>query len=112
MPTPPTEAAHLRAEAEAFLARAARVEGSSLILPRAALAEAPVAVARAAVRQALARTGGLAQVGAGHVDRILGLAQAKTTPGRRVPLPGGREARLTREGIRLGTRAALPRKVV
>lgn len=106
------EAAHLHAEAEALLARAARVESSSLILPQAALAEAPKALARAAVRQALARTGGLAQVGAGHVDRVLQLARPKATPGRRVPLPGGREARLTREGIRFGKRAALPRKVV
>jgi tRNA(Ile)-lysidine synthase len=106
------EAAHLRAEAEALLARDSRVEGSSIVLPRATLAEAPKALARAAVRQALARTGGLAQVGAGHVDRVLELARAKATPGCRVPLPGGREARLTREGIRLGKRAALPRKVV
>jgi len=102
----------VRSEAEALLASAARVEGSSLVLPRATLADAPKAVARAAVRQALARIGGLAQVGAGHVERVLELARAKTTPGRRVPLPGGREARLTREGIRLGKRAAMPRKVV
>jgi tRNA(Ile)-lysidine synthase len=106
------EADHLRAEADALLARAARVEASALVLPRAVLAEAPPAVARAAVREALARTGGLVQVGAGHVDRVLQLAGPKATPGRRVLLPGGREARLTREGVRFGRRAAAPRKVV
>lgn len=95
------EAAHLRAEAETLLDRIARAEGEALLLRRAPLGEAPTAVARAAIRQALARAGGLAQVGALHVDHVLRLARAKAPSGRRLPLPGGREARFTRDDVRI-----------
>ena len=106
------EAAHVRREAEALLALAAREEGGALVLARAPLAEADPAVARAALRQALARAGGLAQVGALHVERILALARAKASAGRRLPLPGGREARFTRDEVRLEKRAASASKAV
>jgi tRNA(Ile)-lysidine synthase len=106
------EAAHLRVEAEALLARIAREEGGALLLARVPLAEAPTAVARAAIRQSLLRAGGLAQVGALHVDRILQLARAKAPSGRRLPLPGGREARFTRGEVRLEKRAAAGTKAV
>jgi tRNA(Ile)-lysidine synthase len=106
------EAAHVRAEAESLLAAIAREEDDALVLGRAALAEAPTAVARAAIRQALARAGGLAQVGALHVERVLQLARAKAPSGRRLPLPGGREARFTRDAIRLEKRADLATEAV
>jgi len=106
------EAAHVRAEAEALLAAITREEGDALVMARAALAEAPTAVARATIRQALARAGGLAQVGALHVERVLDLARAKAPSGRRLPLPGGREARFTREAIRLEKRAGVDAKAV
>jgi tRNA(Ile)-lysidine synthase len=99
------EAAHVRAEAESLLAAIAREEGEALVLGRRALAEAPTAVARAAIRQGLVRAGGLAQVGALHVERVLQLARAKAPSGRRLPLPGGREARFTRDAVRLEKRA-------
>ncbi len=106
------EAAHVRAEAEALVARIAREEDGALALRRATLAEAPAAVARAAIRQALLRCGGLAQVGALHVERILQLARAKAPSGRRLPLPGGREARFTRDDVRFEKRAVTGAKAV
>jgi tRNA(Ile)-lysidine synthase len=106
------EAAHVRAEAESLLAAIAREEVDALVLGRAALAEAPTAVARGAIRQALARAGGLAQVGALHVERVLELARAKAPSGRRLPLPGGREARFTRDAVRLEKRAGVAAKAV
>jgi tRNA(Ile)-lysidine synthase len=106
------EAAHVRAEAEALLARIGREEDEGLSLGRAALAEAPTALARAAIRQALVRAGGLAQVGALHVERVLQLARAKAPSGRRLPLPGGREARFTRDTVRIERRAGKGTKAV
>jgi tRNA(Ile)-lysidine synthase len=106
------EAAHIRAEAESLLASIAREEDDALVLERVALAGAPTAVARSAIRQALARAGGLAQVGALHVERVLRLARAKAPSGRRLPLPGGREARFTRDAIRIEKRAGPATKAV
>ena len=106
------EAAHLRAEAESLVDRVGHAEKDALVLPRATLAETSPALARAVVRLVLARSGGLGQVGAAHVERVLQIARAKAPSGRRVPLPGGREARATRDEIRFGKRAATPRKVV
>lgn len=106
------EAAHLQAEAEELLGRVAREEGQALVLRRAPLAEAPTAVARAAIRQALRRAGGLAQVGAVHVERVLQLARAKAPSGRRLPLPGGREARFTRDEVRFQEGAEKATKAV
>jgi tRNA(Ile)-lysidine synthase len=106
------EAAHVRAEAEALLARIAREEGGALALRRTPLAEAPAAVARAAIRQALLRAGGLAEVGALHVDQVLHLARAKAPSGRRLPLPGGREARFTRDDVLFEKRAVRGAKAV
>jgi len=106
------EAAHVRAEAEALLAGVAREESGALLLKRVPLAEAPTAVARAAIRQALLRAGGLAQVGALHIDQVLRLARAKAPSGRRLPLPGGREARFTRDDIRLEKRTGRGTKAV
>jgi tRNA(Ile)-lysidine synthase len=98
------EATHLRGEAEALLAAISREEQGAVHLRRSPLAEAPAAVARAAIRQALLRAGGLARVSALHVEGILKLARAKAPSGRRLPLPGGREARFTRDEVRLERR--------
>jgi tRNA(Ile)-lysidine synthase len=96
------EAEHLRAEALALLASGARPDGPDVVVSRAALSQAPLAVARVAVREALRRAGGLARVGAAHVERVLKLAGRRTGRGRRVPLPGGREARVEKGEIRIG----------
>jgi tRNA(Ile)-lysidine synthase len=106
------EVAHLRAEAEALLARIAREEEGALVLQRAPLAAAAAPVARAVFRLALLRAGGLAQVRAVHVERMLRLARAKAPSGRRLPLPAGREVRFTREEIRLQSRAVERPKAV
>jgi tRNA(Ile)-lysidine synthase len=106
------EAAHVRAEAEDLVAGIGREDDGALVLRRAPLAEAPTAIARAAIRQALAGAGGLARVGALHVERILGLARSKAPSGRRLPLPGGREARFTRDEVRFEKRATAAAKAV
>ena len=106
------DALHLRAEGEALLAPIVREEEGALVLERRPLAEAPTAVARAALRLALLRSGGLAQVGAFHVERVLRLARAKAPSGRRLPLPGGREARFTRDEIRVEKRPGAEAKAV
>ena len=96
------EDAHLKKEAEALLAGIARTEGDTIVLDRAALAQAPPAVARVAVRQALRRAGGLARVGAVHVENILVLARSRSSSGRRLPLPSGREVRYRLDEVHLG----------
>jgi tRNA(Ile)-lysidine synthase len=95
------EDAHLKEEGEALLARIARTDGDAIVLDRAALAEAPPAVARVAVRQALRRAGGVGRVGAVHVDGILVLARSRSSSGRRLPLPGGREVRYRLDEVHL-----------
>jgi tRNA(Ile)-lysidine synthase len=106
------EAAHVREEADALLTVAAREDVGSIVLLRAPLAEAPTAIARVAIRQALARAGGLALVGAFHVEHVLELTRAKAPSGRRLPLPGGRQARFTRDEVRIEKRAAPATKAV
>ena len=106
------EAAHVRAEAEALLGRVAREEEGTLVLGRLSLAEAPTPVARVAIRLALLRAGGLGQVGAVHVDKALRLIRSKAPSGRRLPLPGGREARFTHDEVRLEKRAGTVSKAV
>jgi tRNA(Ile)-lysidine synthase len=100
------EAAHLVGEADALLERIARAEGAGIVLDASGLASAPPAVARVAVRQALRRAGGLARVGAVHVERVLKLAGSKGASGRRLPLPGGREVRYRQGELCLGPRVA------
>jgi tRNA(Ile)-lysidine synthase len=102
------EADHLATEAEALLDEIARVDGDQVRLDRHALARAPLAVARVAVRQALGRAGGLGRVGAVHVDRVLALARSKTASGRRLPLPGRREVRYRLDELWIGPRAQAP----
>jgi tRNA(Ile)-lysidine synthase len=103
------EDAHLVAEADRLLDEIAHPEGEGLVLDRLALAQAPPAVARAAVRQALRRAGGLGRVRAAHVERILTLARASSPAGRRLPLPGGREVRYGHGELCLRPTASAPR---
>jgi tRNA(Ile)-lysidine synthase len=99
------EAHHVEAEARALLAPSARSDGDALVLERAA-------VARAALREALERQGGLAGIGRGHVEGLLRLVRAASPSGRRLVLPGGREARFTHRQLRIEMRATGATKAV
>jgi tRNA(Ile)-lysidine synthase len=79
-----------------------RSEDGAAILPRAAVAQAPRAVARIAVRNAVRAAGGLRGVALDHVDGIIDLAARPAASGRRVPLPGGRNAAIHFDEIRIG----------
>lgn len=87
--------------------RAARHDEGAVLLARAALAEAPRAVARLAIRRAVELTGGLDGVGAVHVERLLDLSLRPRASGRRLPLPGGREAAVEFAEVRIGPRPAI-----
>jgi len=76
------------------------------ILPKAAVQAAPRAVARIAVRNAVRAAGGLRGVSLGHVDAIAALAARTSSSGRRVPLPGGREAAIHFDEVRVGQAVA------
>lgn len=82
-------------------ARVARREADGVILERAALAKAPRALARLAIRRALEETGGLRGVAAVHVERFLEVVASKAPAVRRLPLPGAREARFQFREIRV-----------
>jgi tRNA(Ile)-lysidine synthase len=96
------EADALAEQADALHARAAH--GDSL--SRAALRDAPPAVARLALRRALEASGGLADVTAVHVQRLLRLARDPASSGRRLPLPGGREALVCFDRLVISARRA------
>jgi len=98
------EAAHLREEAGALLARIGRRDGDAMVLERRPLVEAPLPVARVVVRQAIEKTGGLARIGSVHVERILVVARSPSPSGRHLVLPGGREVRYRQGELRLGPR--------
>jgi len=100
------EAEALALEGDALCRREGRRDGDAVVLSRAALADVSRAVARAAVRSALAQAGGLRGVGLAHVDRILAIAQAPSPSGKRLPLPGAREAVFEFGELRLGPRRA------
>ncbi len=71
-----------------------------------ALRSASRAVGRSTVRRALQHAGGLRGVGLKHVDAILDLAATDAPSGRRVALPGGREAVFHFDEVRIGRRRA------
>jgi tRNA(Ile)-lysidine synthase len=98
------EAAHLRNEADELLDQISHADGEEIVLDRIALAEVPPALGRVAVRQALRRAGGLARVGAIHVESVLALARSPAPSGRLLPLPGGRQVRYRHDEVRLGPR--------
>jgi tRNA(Ile)-lysidine synthase len=78
----------------------AAVAGEALTVT--ALRSAPRAVARLTVRRALQAAGGLRGVGLKHVDAIVDLAATEAPSGRRVALPGGREAVFHFDEVRIG----------
>jgi tRNA(Ile)-lysidine synthase len=106
------EASHMAAEAEALLARIASRAAGALVLERQPLGAAPPAVARAAVRLALQQAGGLQEVEQGHVERLLGLVRSRAPSGRKLAIPGGREARFTHRQMRLECRSIAATKNV
>ena len=106
------EASHIGRQAELLVQTIGSREGGALVLDRLLLAAAPVALARAALRQALQETGGLTGVDRGHVERVLQLCRSEAPSGRRLLLPGGREVRFTHHAVRLEKRAAGATKAV
>jgi tRNA(Ile)-lysidine synthase len=106
------EASHMGTEAQELLGKIAKREGDTLLLDRRLLAAAPLAVARAAIRLALRETGGLDGVERVHVERVIQVARSEAPSGRRLLLPGGREARFTHRAIRLEKRALDATKAV
>jgi tRNA(Ile)-lysidine synthase len=75
-----------------LMPRVARLEAGRAVIDRAALAAAPEALARLVVRRCLRAAGGLRGVARVHVERLLALARARGASGRRLALPGRREA--------------------
>jgi tRNA(Ile)-lysidine synthase len=92
-------------------------DGAAYVVPLDALRGVPRAVARLTVRRALHLAGGLRGVGLRHVDAILDLAATEAPSGRRVALPGSREAVFHFDELRITARAepgrefALPLRV-
>jgi tRNA(Ile)-lysidine synthase len=82
--------------------------GEFVVVDRTAIASVTRALGRAAIRTALERTGGLRGVGLDHVDRILSLCGAAKASGKRLPLPGGREAVVEFHELRIGPRQRRP----
>jgi len=99
------EADVLGALGEHLLGRALTAEGDRAVLRLSTLREAPRAVARLAVRRALAQVGGLKGISGVHVERILSVASSKDPSSRCLPLPGRREALFSFRELRLGPRS-------
>jgi tRNA(Ile)-lysidine synthase len=95
----------LREGALELYRRACRRDLGGVVLDGEALRAAPRPVARQLVRAALAEAGGLTRVKAAHVEQILEVTQ-RPGRGRRVPLPGGREAVFRFGNVRIASRAA------
>jgi tRNA(Ile)-lysidine synthase len=98
------EAEILRALGARLVRSVATVKDGGVTLSRPALAALPEAEARLAVRAALEPAGGLKDIGAVHLDRLVQLARAQRASGRRIPLPGGREAVVRFDRIRIESR--------
>ena len=100
------EEAGVLAEEGDCLMRAAgdgrETEDGSVVMDRTAITSTTRALARAVIRCALEQTGGLRGIGLEHVDRVVALAGAAS--GKRVPLPGGREAVVEFHYLRVGPR--------
>lgn len=93
---------------ELFAAASASRDGG-MVMKLSSLRGAPRAVARVALRRAIAAAGGLRGVSSLHVDKILDLASSKDPSSRRLPLPGNREAFFSFRELRLGPRSGPPR---
>ncbi|MFI5183033.1 MAG: tRNA lysidine(34) synthetase TilS [Vicinamibacteria bacterium] len=86
------------------------VDGDGPVLSLSALRAAPRAVARLAVRRALASTGGLKGISGLHVDKILSVASSKDPSSRRLPLPGHREVVFSFRELRFSPRPGSARQ--
>jgi tRNA(Ile)-lysidine synthase len=98
----------LALEARRILPSCSTPDGDGLRLSREGLGRAPAALARRTLRLALEETGGLRGVGALHVEKILRLALAPSASGRRLPLPGNREAVFSFDTVLIGPRRKGP----
>jgi tRNA(Ile)-lysidine synthase len=107
------EADVMGAMGDQLFERALTGPGDGAVLRLSTLREAPRAVARLAVRRALAGAGGLKGISGLHVDKILSVASSKDPSSRRLPLPGRREALFSFRELRLGPRSgsARPRRL-
>jgi tRNA(Ile)-lysidine synthase len=76
----------------------------AVVLVREALRRIPRVLARLVLRRALEETGGLKGVGHAHLEKLVALAGGAS--GRRLPLPGGREAVVRFGEMRIGPRLA------
>ncbi len=95
------------AESAADLYRqASRRSAEGVLLDGETLRRTPRALARQMVRAALLEAGGLERVKAAHVEKILDVSGRAGRPGRRLPLPGGREAVFRFGQVRIGARPA------
>lgn len=95
----------LRALVDEAYPHVARSERASAVLACEALAALQPAVARGVARRALDQAGGLHGVAAVHVERLLALARSARRSGRRLALPGRREALVRFGEIWIGPRA-------
>lgn len=84
--------------------RALRREGDGWCVDGDLLRAASQSVARGLLRQALEQAGGLDDVAAVHVERLLDLARSAVPSGRRLALPHGREALLRFGDLYIGPR--------
>jgi tRNA(Ile)-lysidine synthase len=98
--------ASLVAEEDAYLAAEAKRrlgvctgDSKGVSLLRTSLQGVEPALARRMIRAGLEKAGGLRGLGAAHVEKILGLARSKAPSGRRIPLPGKREAVFSFESV-------------
>jgi tRNA(Ile)-lysidine synthase len=99
------EAEVLAEQASELLGRCHAAEGGGTIRLRCEpLRRAPRAVARAALRLAFERAGGLRGIAEIHVGRLLGLTCSNTASGRRLSLPGRREAVFSFDEVQIGPR--------
>ncbi len=97
----------LEAQAARLSATLARHDGDGVVLARNALRDAPRARARRVVRRALSETGGLREVSALHVERLLDLSASPAPSGRSLALPGGRVAHFRFDDVRVGPTAPM-----
>jgi hypothetical protein len=78
------------------------------VLRRSELRRASLPLTRRVLRLALREAGGLLEVSARHLEALSRLARGPLASGRRVPLPGGRLARVVFDELRIGPRPAVP----
>jgi len=93
--------------ADVLYRQGSRRGDDAVLLSGAALRGASRPVARQMVRNALLEAGGLAQVKAAHVEKILEVSLRAGRTGRRLPLPGGREAIFGFDQVRIGRRVSM-----